>query len=107
MYKLFFASLLLLTEIQAATPICVRNYGETTCTQLPQYYALVRSLNEEEDGSVCARIYSSFHCMLTPQEYNTIKTIDGKKICVLNTNQPPVSNLCVSTPQFYAYVRAE
>ncbi len=106
MQKLFI--FLLTLPLFADEPICVRNYGEDTCKQFPSAYALVKPLNEDlDEGGICARVYLEFYCSYVNKEYSEVLTLEGKKICVLNTNQPPVANLCESTPQFYAYIRAK
>ncbi len=106
MTKLLFVSLIVSLVATAAEPICVRNYGEAICGQFPDTYTMVKPL-EEEDLTICARIYSAFFCAGSKKEYNLVESVKGETICVLNTNQPPVSNLCVSTPQFYNYIRAK
>lgn len=109
MTKTLFASLVFAGYLMAAEPICVRNYGEAICGQFPDTYTFVQpaDTDEEDEVKVCARIYNAFFCAGAQKEYNLVTALNGEKICVLNTNQPPVSNLCATVSQFYNYIKSK
>ena len=89
-----------------ANPICVRDYkgpsGERPCA-MEKSYVWVATLDEEKERA-CTRNYSNFYCE-NAKEFEWVESTDRKRVCVLNNNQPPVANLCFSTPEFYAYIK--
>ncbi len=93
--------------LAAATPICVRNYGDVACQQLPQGYGYVLPLDPNSSNKICARLYDAFYCTEASKDYEEVATVSGEAACVLNDNQPPVANLCESTPDDFAYIRAQ
>jgi hypothetical protein len=92
-------------SIRAANPVCVRNYDKGTnydiCAEYPQYYAYL--VGKNTNSNVCTQIQSEFYCDEAKQ-YVHVPTTTGETICVMNYNQPPVSNYCDSVPQYYDYV---
>ncbi len=94
----------------ADKPTCVRNYtgpsGQYACDTNPNSYTWVYP-HDPAVKKVCTRIYSPVLCDNSPKEYNEVGAKDGTTICVLNQNQPPVSNLCDTMPRFYSYILDE
>lgn len=94
----------------ADKPTCVRNYagtdGKYACDVYSNSYTWVYPA-DAAIKKVCTRIYSPVMCDTAPKEYNEVEALDGTTICILNHNQPPVSNLCDSLPRFYNYILDE
>ncbi len=92
----------------AAKPICVRHYAEkdgvNVCEKFTYAYAYVTPLKDNLQKLVCARMYESLFCKNGPP-YESISSVNKGTICILNNNQPTVSNLCETVPQFYEYIR--
>lgn len=104
--SLFYGLFLVAAVAEAATPVCVRSYrtGNTyVCDLQDNNYTYVYPVDRRVK-KVCARIYSDVMCETSPKEYNYVEAMDGTTICVMNYNQPPVSNLCDSLPMYYLYV---
>jgi hypothetical protein len=92
----------------AAHPICVRHYAEkdgvNLCERFADIYAFVQPLKANMTKPVCTRIYQDFFCQQS-KTYEVIPSLNKGPICILNENQPPVSNFCESVPDFYEYVQ--
>lgn len=90
--------------------VCVRNYPAdaevSPCRRFPDAYTYVIPWKPglADDSQVCTRIYGDTYCDVSPKEYVRIPTVDGRTICALDFNQPPVSDFCVTIPDFYHWV---
>ena len=97
------------TSLWAAHPICVRHYAEKdgidVCERFSDTYAYVAPLKAELQKPVCARMYMPLYCAQSPNLYEWVNSLNKGRICVLNDNQPPVSQLCETVPQFYEYIK--
>ncbi len=94
--------------IYGSKPICVRNLanqGLDVCSIQPIYYTYFQAL-EPKEKAVCTRIYVDKYCNSSP-EFVTVAALDGRSICVLNFNQPPLINYCESLPRYYSYLNGE
>lgn len=95
-------------SVWGAHPICVRHYapkdGVDVCERFSLTYAYLEPLRKDLEVPVCARIYADLFCeQATTYEY--VNSLNRGRVCVLNDNQPPVSQLCETVPQFYEYIK--
>ena len=95
-------------SVWAAHPICVRHYAEKdgldVCEKFPDTYVYLAPLRANMEKPVCARVYMNLFCEQS-KTYEYVTSLNKGKVCVLNDNQPPVSRLCETVPQFYEYVK--
>lgn len=109
MRSLFIGLVVFSASVWAAHPICVRHYAEKdgidVCERFPDAYAYVAPLNTNLVKPVCARMYMGLYCKQSPNLYEYVESLNKGRICVLNDNQPPVSQLCETVPQFYEYIK--
>ncbi|MBM4302936.1 MAG: hypothetical protein FJ116_12885 [Deltaproteobacteria bacterium] len=109
MRSLFLGIMAISTSLWAAHPICVRHYAEKdgvdVCERFPDAYAYLAPLKAELQKPICARVYMAFYCEQSANVYEYVESLNKGRICVLNDNQPPVSRLCETVPQFYEYIK--
>lgn len=93
--------------LAAPDRVCVRDFmndgGMIPCNSMTKGFAWVVPV-EPRPKAVCTRVYEAFYCDQA-KEFEWIESEDGKKICVLNNDQPGVANLCEGSPKTFVYVK--